>query len=73
MKYTNGLKLLSRPYRVPAIVASAATINHVYKTTRSGFMPESNARSSLSEKALIDFPVLVLLRNQNKRMNQINT
>ena len=47
-------------------MARAATISHVYRTTRSGFMPESKAKSSLSEKALIDFPVLVRLRNQNR-------
>ena len=34
------------------------------KITRSGFIPDKSARSSLSENALIDFPVLVLFKNQ---------
>ncbi len=46
------------------MVASAATIIQVTATTRSGSMPESSARSSLSEKARIDLPVRVRFRNQ---------
>ena len=43
-----------------------ATSTQTIVTTFSGLIPESNARSSLSEKALIDLPVRVLFKNQNK-------
>ncbi len=38
----------------------------VTATTRSGLIPERSARSSLSEKARIDLPVRVRLRNQKR-------
>ena len=53
------------------MVASAATMTHVTATTFSGLMPESSARSSLSEKARIDLPVRVRFRNQNSSATQI--
>ena len=47
------------------MVASAAVIIQAIITTRSGLIPDSSARSSLSEKARIDLPVRVLFKNQN--------
>jgi len=63
----NALNDLSRPYRTPAVVANAATMIQVTVTTFSGLMPDSNAKSSLSENARMDLPVRVLFRNQNRR------
>ena len=60
-----GRNDLSRPYSVPAMTARAAAMIQVTCTTRSGLMPDSSARSSLSEKARIDLPVRVFCRNQN--------
>ena len=51
----------------PPIVAKIPAIIQVIITIFFGSIPESNARSSLSEYAFMLFPVLVLLRNQNKR------
>jgi hypothetical protein len=65
LKYVKGLKLLSKPYKVPAMVAKIAAIIQVIITTLSGLIPDNKARSSLSEYALMLFPVLVLLKNQN--------
>ncbi len=50
---------------MPAITAKAAAMIQVTCTTRSGLMPDSSARSSLSENARIDLPVRVFCRNQN--------
>ena len=47
------------------MVASAAVMIHAIITNRSGLIPDSSARSSLSEKARIDLPVRVRFRNQN--------
>ena len=43
----------------------------VMATTRSGLMPDKRARSSLSLKARMDFPVRVLFRNQNSAATTI--
>ena len=61
-----GLKVLSKPYKVPATVARIATIIQVIATTRSGLMPDNRAKSSLSENALIDLPVRVRFKNQKR-------
>ena len=53
------------------MVASAAAMIQVTATTRSGLMPDSSARSSLSEKARIDLPVRVFCRNQNSAATTI--
>ena len=66
LKYVNGLKLLSKPYKVPPIVARIAAIIQVIITTLFGSIPDNKAKSSLSEYARILFPVLVLFKNQNK-------
>ena len=39
----------------------------VIATTRSGLMPDSSARSSLSEKARMLLPLRVRFRNQNSQ------
>ncbi len=54
-----------------ADLAIATNQIQVTRTTFSGLMPESNARSSLSEKARMDLPVRVRLRNQNNSATQI--
>ena len=50
---------------MPPIVAKIPAIIQVVITTFFGSIPESKARSSLSEYALILVPVLVLFKNQN--------
>ena len=47
------------------MVAKIAAIIQVIITTLSGLIPDNKARSSLSEYALMLFPVLVLFKNQN--------
>ena len=66
LKQVNGLKLLSKPYKAPPIVAKIPAIIHVIITTLFGSIPDNKAKSSLSEYARMLFPVLVLFRNQNR-------
>ena len=56
---------MSKPYKIPPIVANIPAIIQVISTTFFGSIPESRARSSLSDYALMLVPVLVLFKNQN--------
>ena len=49
LKYVTGLKLLSKPYKAPPIVAKIPAITQVTKTIFFGSIPDNKARSSLSE------------------------
>jgi hypothetical protein len=49
LKYVKGLKLLSKPYKAPPIVAKIPAIIHVIMTTLLGSIPDNKAKSSLSE------------------------
>ena len=66
------MKLLSKPYKAPPIVARMPAIIQVVITIFFGSMPDNNAKSSLSEYALILFPVLVLFKNQKRVETKIN-
>ena len=68
----NGLTLLSKPYKAPPIVARMPAMTQVIMTIFLGSIPDNNAKSSLSDYALILFPVLVLFKNQNKVETKIN-
>ena len=63
---------MSKPYNTPANVANPPAIIHVSNTTLLGSIPDNRASSSLSEKALIDFPVLEFyLERKNNREQRI--